>query len=63
MFLVELAYVKISGMFLPLSSKTSAHPRQDFYDSKQYPFCPHVALQSAQNESSSEGIYGIFAKK
>ncbi len=29
-----------SGVFL--SSKISAHPRQDLYDSKQYRFCPHA---------------------
>ncbi len=34
----------------------NAHARQDLCDSKQHHVCPHVALQSTQNERSSKGL-------
>ncbi len=49
-------FVQISVMCLSLSSKTNARVREDLYDRKQYHFCPHMALQSAQIEFSSEAL-------
>ncbi len=41
--LLPTGIVQLSYIFLSLSSKTNAYTRQDFYDTKQYYFCPHAA--------------------
>ncbi len=43
-------------MFHSLSSKTNARTKQEFYDRKQYHFCPQAPLQLTQNERSSEEL-------
>ncbi len=54
-FCVDGRTGSVSKLFLSLSSKINACFRQDLYNCKQCHFCAHAALQSTQNESSSEG--------
>ncbi len=59
----QTGFVQISGMCLSLSSKTKACARRDFFDSKQYRFCPHAVPQSTQNKSCSVELQRQDGKK
>ncbi len=52
----------MSGVFLLLSSKTNTGARQDLHNNKQYCLCPHVQLQSKQNESSLRRELTVFSE-
>ncbi len=47
---------QIGGMFLSLFFKTNARARLDFYDRKQYRFCPHAPLHQLKMKVPQKGL-------